>query len=408
MDEPESFADMIMPDNAGLHFTPWGLSGGLLSPEDAVTVQRGAIERARLHDDVPEELRQNWDRLRKVHLYGVLEYELFSAAHDTAYLLLDGAMRVRFVTFYDGVIPVIDKTGNETEFVVDSFEQVRTAPKGLELRIGLSAGHPIPRGLFQLFTWARRERLLVGQRSASLDELFVQARNRIAHPERYQLGMPPDSSWLLLDVAELINKLWGRDMPGGRLFRGAVKRRVRPVGLAPNGEASVEYPSIEHLSVADAEHHDWMFALFLAADEERLTEFTDGGIGFAFKEGFEATMWPCDLVLGPAPLRDLLPTLGGLETLEDEVEFVDRVFLCRQSGETTELPRTPEHVQALDPVAGEEHWYVVQADHAWDAYRHIRAHTDVTEEPHVGRCPECSVTDLGRFDDRGALKAYLS
>lgn len=220
--------------------------------------------------------------------------------------------------------------------------------------------------------------------------------------------MPPDSSWLLLDIAELINKLWGRDMPGGRLFRGTVKRRVRPVGLAPNAEASVEYPSIEHLSVADAEHHDWTFGLFLAAEEERLTEFTDGGIGFSFKKGFEATMWPCDLVLGPAPLRDLLPMLGALETLEDEVQFVDRVFLCRRSGETLDFPRTPEHVQALGPAVGEERWYGVQADHAWDAYRHVRAHADVTEEPHVGRCPECSVTDLGRFDDRGALNAYLS
>lgn len=184
MDEPESFAEMITPDTAGLHFIPRGLSGGLLSPEDAVAVQRGAIERARLHDDVPAELLQNWDRLRKVHLYGVLEYELFSAAHDAAYLLLDGAMRVCFVTFYNGEVPVIDKNGNETKLVVDSFEQVRTAPNGLKLRVGLSAGHPIPRGLFRLFTWARRERLLTGQRSVSLDELFVKARNRIAHPEQ--------------------------------------------------------------------------------------------------------------------------------------------------------------------------------------------------------------------------------
>ena len=409
MNEPESFDDMITPDEAGLHFTPLGLTGGLLSAEDAVTVQRGAIERARLHDDVPEELRQNWTRLRKLHLYGVLEYELFSAAHDFAYLILDGAMRVRFVTFYDGSVPVVDKAGKGSDLKVSSFEQVRKAPAGLTFRTGRSAGHPIPRGLLQLFHWARRERLLVGQRSASLDDLFVNARNRIAHPEQYQLGMPPDSSWLLLDVAELINKLWGFDMPSGRLFHGKVQRRVRAIGLSPTGDASVEYPNLERLAAADSEHHDWTFAVFLAAHEERLTEFVDGGIDFAFKEGFELTNWPCERIWGPGPLGELLVHLATLQSHGDDIiDFVDRIFVIREHADTIDPPRTLEQFAALRPGPADERWYAVQADHAWDAYRHAREHASVSNEPLTGRCGKCSVTDIGRFDSRDALEDFLS
>ena len=88
--EPESLDDLVRPDHATLHFTPLGLSGGLMRPEDSLSTLRSSIAHAKLAPAVPESVRGNFERLRQLHIYGLLEYEFFSVAADLAHLVLEG------------------------------------------------------------------------------------------------------------------------------------------------------------------------------------------------------------------------------------------------------------------------------------------------------------------------------
>ena len=354
MDEPESVAELVALDQAGLHFTPLGLSGGRLSPEDALKTQRGALARAVLHEEVADGIRENWARLRKLYLYGLLEYELFTVAYDYAHLILEGALRARFVTYYDSEIPVLSKDGRTT-LNAPSFEHVYGARHTTRLCDEASppGGEVLPISLGRLFAWARARGLLSGQRSRLFDELFAEGRNRVAHPERYQLGMPPDSSWLLNDIAEIINKLWGHDTIGGRIFPGPLERRLRAVAIAANGDQAIAYSSLEQ-AAADAERADWTYAIYRAAPSEDLTGFGragQGSISLTPLDGFQTTIWPCDLIWGPAPGESFAAEVASYfgEEWNDVVNYVDRLFLIREAEGEIGLPRSLEDLLAIEP-----------------------------------------------------------
>jgi hypothetical protein len=106
LDSTSVLDQLIEPDELTLAFNPYGL-GGRLAPEDAADFQKASIARTVLAENVPEDVRENFERARKLHLYGVLEYEFFTAASDYALLVLEGALRVRFLTYYDDGIPVL-------------------------------------------------------------------------------------------------------------------------------------------------------------------------------------------------------------------------------------------------------------------------------------------------------------
>jgi hypothetical protein len=65
-------------DKLTLAFNPHGL-GGRLAPEDAASFQMASIARAVLAENVPDDVRNNFERARKLHIYGVLEYEFCAA-----------------------------------------------------------------------------------------------------------------------------------------------------------------------------------------------------------------------------------------------------------------------------------------------------------------------------------------
>jgi hypothetical protein len=124
MDEPESFEDLLRPDEMALRFTPLGLStGGLvMSPEGKLRHLKEEIASAELVPDVPDEVRQHFARLRKLYLYGLLEYDLFTLVEDLVHLMLEAAFRVRFITHYDGKIPITRKGASEV-LEVESFDE---------------------------------------------------------------------------------------------------------------------------------------------------------------------------------------------------------------------------------------------------------------------------------------------
>jgi hypothetical protein len=383
--------DLQTPDETSLLFSSFGL-GGRLEPEDAAEFQAATIARAVLADDVPEDVRDNFERARKLHLYGVLEYEFFMAAGDYALLVLEGALRTRFLACYPDGIPLRRKGADEV-LHAKIFEDVLDA-RSARLRGRDGATHQLPLSADALLAWARREQLLAGTRSKIIEGILSEGRNHAAHPVGHMINSPVDSARTLEDVAETINKLWGHDTPGGRLFPGPVARRPRVAAVAPDGEGGCEM-RLEQVSEADERERSWDYAVFLAVEGERLIEPRRGGISFTQLPGSQTTRFPCERLWHGSweELTDAIE-VGSFSSSDDTAEHLDRVFLIRVSQEKIELARSPADVLALE---GRPHgqWYAITADAPLDAWVHVRDH-----EPQIaggrGFCPECFVQITAR------------
>jgi hypothetical protein len=386
---------MQQPDPLSLLFSPIGF-GGEMTPEDAAAHQASTIAGAVLADTVPETVRENFERARKLHLYGVLEYEFFTAAPEYALLVLEAALRVRFVSYYDHEIPVFRKEVAGT-LPAEDFDAVREARK-TKLRRADGSKADLPTYLKALLGWARHERLLPGRRSRIVDKALVDMRNHSAHPTGRTIDAPPDSSGMLRTVAEYINRLWGVQTPGGRHFPGPLARRAWVVGLAADGSASRQFAPEQVLEVPTSER-GWTFAVFLAAEEEELT-LPRQGLRFACVEGFQATLYPCEL-LWEGGWQELVSRVEAGEFLSraDAVEHLDRLFLIRAQEGEVDLARSPEDLLATsEPPEGR--WYSVIADNPHEALAHVRDHEPLLDQDPMASaegCAECFVDVRGRF-----------
>lgn len=84
MDEPTTLTELLTLEGLTRAFWPSGLSGTRMQPEDSLRYLRDSIALARLVDEVPEEVRKSFERVRKTYLYGLAEYDLFTVADDDA------------------------------------------------------------------------------------------------------------------------------------------------------------------------------------------------------------------------------------------------------------------------------------------------------------------------------------
>jgi hypothetical protein len=383
--------ELQVPDEATLAFNSFGL-GGRLEPEDAAEFQAASIARAVLADDVPEDVRSNFERARKLHLYGVLEYEFFTAAGDYALLVLEGALRARFLAFYSDGIPLM--RGDAEELLhAETFEDVLAARRA---RLCGAAGttHRLPLSADALLTWARHEQLLAGTRAKIIEGVLTERRNHAAHPVGHAINMPVDSARTLGDVAETINKLWGHDTPGGRLFPGPVARQPKVAAVAPDGDGGCEM-RLEQVSEADEGERTYNYAVFLAVEHERLIAPSRGGIGFTHRPGFQTTRFPCERIWhgGWQELTQAIEQ-GAFSGLDDATEHLDRVFLIRVGQGEIDRACSPADLLAIEEQPRGQ-WYAVTADAPLDAWVHVRDH-----EPDIagGRefCPECCVQITAR------------
>lgn len=384
--------ELQTPDEATLAFNSFGL-GGRLKPEDAAEFQAVTIARAVLADNVPEDVRNNFERARKLHLHGVLEYEFFTAAGDYALLVLEGALRVRFLAFYSDGIPLM-RGETEELLLATTFEDVLEARRA-RLRGADGTTHRLPLSADALLSWARREQLLAGTRAKIIEGLLSERRNHAAHPVGHTINMPVDSARTLRDVAETINKLWGHGTPGGRLFPAPVARQPRVAAVAPDGDGGCEM-RLEQVPEADECERGYNYGVFLAVEDDRLIAPGRSGIGFTHQPGFQTTRYPCKMTW-QGSWEELTQAIeqGTFSGLDDTANHLDRLFLIRVSKGQIDLARSPADLLALD-VQPRGQWYAVTADAPLDAWVHVRDH-----EPHVagGRefCPECCVQITARL-----------
>ena len=407
MDGAEILAKLRDVDPLTLRFSPFGL-GGSLAPEQSARFLAESVESIALSEDVPEDVRSNVARVRKLHLYGLLDYDFFTVAIDQAHLVLEGALRNRFVSFYGGRVPVV-RDGVKGELTVRFFAEVfkerrRAHKKKVELSLDDGSGEPVPGSYSDLFAWARRAGLLPGQRNAGVFRALVALRNHSAHPEGLTVEMPPESVRTLRDVTEIVNKLWGHDSVGGRLYPPPVRREARVAALAPDGERAVTYSSLERVRIAD--ERDWTFAVFLASPDEELVDFRLGGAGYQFvhEPGVEKTHFPVTQLLGPSSWTETVAALDDFAELTDEVRLHDRLFFIRagESIEWPDWPRSPSDLLALDGDGEAERWYAIVADHALDAWGHVRTHGD--PGPERDTCRKCAARVVARVDSRSAAR----
>jgi hypothetical protein len=156
-----------------------------------------------------------------VHAYGLLCYDLFTVVDDLSWVVLEQALRERFIQFYGGQIPLTGKHGDGI-LPVSDFAEVNEAfrprgshAKGWRLRPQAGKSTSMPLSLGPLLRWARSEGLLHGQRNRVREgDLFERMRNAFAHGSGFKIVMPGESSSSICEIAELINRLWGMPLLG--------------------------------------------------------------------------------------------------------------------------------------------------------------------------------------------------
>lgn len=401
--QTKSLEDLRAADERTLHFTPYGL-GGAMRPEDALAFQQRVIERYELAPEVAHGTRQRFEQLRSVYAYGLLCYDLFTVVRDAALLVVEQALRDRFVDFHDGTVCFRDGTGTEHNVAISGYADFYEKYKQL-------GGRRIPMGPSRRFTgfngtldglyrWARREGLLRGQRNRGREKTKARMRNHVAHPSGYHLFTPVEASQALGDLAEIINHLWGHTTPGGRLYPAPVPHSIVAIGWrAASGQTMVCRAENLAVSSEDAFEYVLVRAVFSPgeAEDPNLMEFDSR---------FETTAYPADLLWGPGTRAEALAWLTENNPASSTCDYLDRVFLIRHHDGHLSLPMRPAIAAGLPTHRRTGTWYAVRADDPREAFAHIRQQLDASaQHTPAGECRGCSAETLARGDHRQALAA---
>lgn len=266
-----TIADLTRPDPLTLRFTPYGLSlAGKLRPEDSLAYLQSMVEDVELVPAVPSEIRVALDRLNQLHVCGLWNYGFFSVVVDSAWLLPEAALGLRFIEAHPDGVP-FRRRGQFEVLRATRYDQVVRAcrPKGrfatrkgwrLDGHEDYGSGRAFDASYQSLLEWARREGLLatwldtrwmeIGERvrdavkmgvrqsdyrlptnwdNLDNDErekwwtawrgrawerdqlgVLVELRNLIAHDALTRTTTPIDSALALRTVALLVNSLWTR------------------------------------------------------------------------------------------------------------------------------------------------------------------------------------------------------
>lgn len=195
------------------------------------------------------------------------------------------------------------------------------------------------------------------------------------------IDMPPSVFRFLRDVAEIINRLWGHDTEGGRLFPKPIPRWARAAALSPDRQAAITFGSLANVRV-ESDHREWTYPVFLAPTDEDLIAFdfqSPGYQRFAYIPGFQMTNYPVQLLWGPGLWDDLIQHIEGFSDKApvDQVSFLDRTFYARRTSRgAIEYPRDRSDVLAANLADESAVWNVLRADFPADAFVAVRDHLD--------------------------------
>jgi hypothetical protein len=393
------FSSLIEPDLRVMHAT--------LVPPGTSEVERAEIAAEKLcrmvkHSEisskVPEILRKNFERLRTIHVYGLLCYDLFTQVDDQALLLTEQALRTRFIDLYDHRVP-FEKNGAEQFVEAAWYDDVYRAVHSSDLRgwrLRLRDGRTIlfNGSMDHLYRWARQEGLLGGQRNRHYEQLTIKQRNRVAHPESYHLTWEVDSARAIFELAELINRLWGEPGRGGR-YSATAHREVLAFGW--KGE---EWPSLGRAIGLP----NWGF------DEDHkvvlvLGVWDDTSLG-ELDTAFDLSTYPTEQLFGPVSPMEATAWLEANQPKDDEAAFHDRLFLVRSYKGRVEPPRRPERAAKLNEEERRGEWLVVRADFPSDAWVHARNRFEgLGTCARLGPCEACPAETIERAGFRRAFES---
>ncbi|GLY80586.1 hypothetical protein Airi01_088530 [Actinoallomurus iriomotensis] len=377
-----------------------------MTPEDAVDYHQQLIARFRLADDVAESTRNKFGQLGIAYAHGVLCYELFTLVEDAAQLTLEQALRDRFAAQYHGqAIEVRDRRKHEHQIAMTSFNDFFYSfreIRGAEIRLAASREWVTFNGtLAGLLTWARREGLLGGQRNRSLDRVWRDLRNMVAHGA-YHLVSPVEAARSLSDLSEVINRLWGHPTPGGRLYPAPLSRSIVAIGWSDSGDKITLGYADDLVEISDEENFTYVLVRAV---------FCPGGATDPNLLNFDArsatTTFPTQYIWGPGSRDEAVVWLDGHHPQPDECDYLDQVVLVRIHGGQVGLPMYPRIAAGLPPKEHRDStWYVLRVDRGLDALAHLRAVVGTAAEHAAeGECRACPVETLARGDFTAALKA---
>jgi len=369
----KTLEELQQPDNASL----LGFSSQV-RPEDVAEYQQKIVARFDLSVQVPENTRNCFERVRTIFSYGVLCYELYTLAGDGARLVVEQALRDRFLPFYDGTAVFIDNGGVLHEVKVGNFDELyhairdngRIRPWKLQLRKG-SKPIRFDGMLTSLLRWAREEGLLDGQR----DGPRIRLRNYVAH-SGYHLDMPSDAASDIADLAALINRLWGA--PSG----APVSREVVAIGW---DDQTVTWNHASSFTTGPVKGTATVVLVRADAEDDLA----------CFDSLYETTQHSCEFLWGPGPWADAQAWLQHEQPSGDEAATLDRLFLLRYYGTRLYLPQAVPIAAGLDGGQRDGIWYLLRADSPIDAFSHQRQIlARVSGHGSPGHC-QCPVETVG-------------
>lgn len=353
----KTLAELTQPDKRSL--------AGLVFKTDAEKASeylQKRISSLELAEQVPETTRNSFDRLRTIYTYGILCYDLYTVAGDQARLILEQALRERFLPFYSGTVTFTDANHDDHHIQADKFGDLFDAlrqdgrlRKPHRWRLKLRTGKdPIYfDGMLDcLLRWARAEGLLGGQRDRVRDRSRLWFRTYVAHPT-YHLQDAGQAIWAINDLAQIINRLWGGD-PGMPIRREpmviAWTDDTTITGLTQHFPGRVPLTAPHVIVLADPEDPDLL----------------------DFDAQYETTARPCDYLWGPGTWPETADWLERHQPTGDHAEVLDRLFLLRYHGNRLYLPRSPAIAAGLPEDRRPGTWYLLRADSPIDAFSHQR------------------------------------
>jgi len=408
----KSLSELQEADERTLPFNPLGL-GGRMRPEHSAEFQQQVIARYELVPAVAEGTRQSFDQLREIFAYGVLCYDIFTVINDHALLVLEQALRDRFIEFHQGTVTFIDlRSGKARELAAERYEQVYkfvSRNPTWQLRVSNGPETMAFNGtLGGLREWARTLGFLRGQRNRAVEQAISKLRNYVAHPSSFHLTTPVDAANTISDLAEIINHLWGSPTPGGRLYPAPIQRTIihlmwdKETSEVMSGPVAPDpVPTGHEHDGANGEQEDTDRELHNDQKQDGWTHLLVRGVPhdwdlLHFDARYETAHNPAEWLWGPGCGRDARVWLAGEQPPDDEVDVLDRIFLLRYHAPLLYLPRNPDLAASVTDDEKPGIWYLLKADAPQYAFNHQRqALAGGFGCAGKGPCPQCPVQTIG-------------